>query len=181
MKMRMGPSLWDKKIREDSVKYLFWKGAGGLFTAGIAVVVAWAAVGSFNISNTVRLSEELTQKNLQLNNLTNERDSLRSIVAGYQTKRFMIHKRETKVLFWDVYFNFKGDTRNEYSIYKFMTPVKSEMNLPQAFPDTFLIDGKSYYLITERIFLSTNFLADSALIYWDSLDRDKPQKINDLR
>ena len=61
-----------------------------------------------------------------------------------------------------------------------MTPVKSEMNLPQAFPDTFLIDWKSYYLITERIFLSANFLADSALIYWGPLDRDKPQTIIDL-
>jgi hypothetical protein len=177
MTTQEGEGFWDKKLREDSIKYLFWKGAGGLFTAGIAIVVAWAAVGSLNISNTIRLSNELTQKNLQISEKDSVIESLRLIANKYRASRFIIHKFETKILFDDVYFHFDGNSRNDYSIFKYKTRLADGTNLPSVTPDTFIVGDEKYCFIAERVF-TNDWLADSALIYWDCLT--KPAPVTDL-
>jgi hypothetical protein len=156
------------KIREDSTRYLLVKGIGAAMPLVFTGILAIFAYKSFQVANYGRLASDYNNIAGILNQKQTEIDKLNGIVSTYNSKRFVIHKEETKVLFSDVYFYFSGTGRNDYQIFKFRKTVAYGMNLPNA-PDTFTIGNQKYFFVTERRFITSDFSVDSAVIYWDSL------------
>ena len=153
-----------KLVDEKSPKWLLIKGAGGAITLLLGGIIAYFAFSSFDISNSARLAE-------QLNKSMNMVDSLKKITDQYESKRFTIHREETRVLFSDLRIYLSGRNRDNYMIWKGDSIISSHIFLPQGKPVTFSADGQGYFALVERVFRTKDSsAADSAIIYWDSLN-----------
>jgi hypothetical protein len=154
-----------KIVDEKSREWLFWKGFGSATALVIAGIAAYATIGIFNISLTVEQSKELGR-------LETENKKLKTRLDKYESKRFVVHKEETRILFSDVYFHFYGFNNNYYKIYKFDQVLIEEERLPQGKPDIFIVNGDKYFVLAERVFRTANSSrVDSAIIYIDSLSK----------
>jgi hypothetical protein len=156
-------------ISERSKSWLFWYGFGKAAGIAFTIIATYFAYKLFDNSNSAKLANELNSSIEKTISQNNQIDSLNNVLNIYTSKRFMIHKEETKVLFSDVFFYFSGTSRNDYSIYQFNKRIISTVRLPSAIPDTFTVDNQKYFIVAERLFINGAFEADSALIYWDSL------------
>jgi hypothetical protein len=162
------PYLIGKPINEKSIWWLILKGFGGAIALAISVIIAWAAVGTFNVSNSIRLSEQLNRRSLENDSLINEIRTLNDRLSVFESERFILTNGGVHTISDDIFICYEGwPAWESFEIKSIDTSFVKFDDLPVNKLIKINTESGNFLFIIENVYRkSYTSIIDSILIYW---------------